>query len=125
LIAKELTMVIDSTNVIAYVEREAVVVEFKGEHDLTTRNEVASLLRLLLEEHDLVVVDISEARFIDSSFLHNLFRADARARETCRRFRVQYATASIMRACLEISGGLDDLDCVRTREEAIEQEMIA
>jgi anti-anti-sigma regulatory factor len=78
-------MVIDSTNVIAYVEREAVVVEFKGEHDLTTRNEVASLLRLLLEEHDLVVVDISEARFIDSSFLHNLFRADARARETCRR----------------------------------------
>lgn len=97
----------------------AVVVECSGEHDLATRAEVAALLMGLLAEYELVVVDVSEAEFIDSSFIHNLFLASSFAWERGTHFRLQYATAPIVRTALEISGVFEQLDCVRSREEAL------
>ena len=50
------------------------------------------LLSELLVVSDLVVVDVSEADFVDSSFLRNVLVADRRAKEQDKVFRVQMNT---------------------------------
>jgi anti-anti-sigma factor len=97
----------------------AVVVECKGEHDLTTQNEVGELLASLVAENGLVVVDVSEAEFVDSSFLHNLVTAHRASRERGSRVLLQFGTALIVRRAFEISGILELLEHVATREEAL------
>jgi anti-anti-sigma factor len=102
-----------------YPRPGAAVVECTGERDMTTRDETDQLFRLLVAQNDLVVVDISEAQFIDSSFINNLLKADRVAREEGKTFRLQVATAPIVGRVLEIAGVLDKLDHAATREEAL------
>ena len=97
----------------------AAVVELHGEHDLATKTEVRELLTSLVETNDLVVIDVTDARFIDSSFLHNLAEADRLARSRGSRLRLQLGTASIVRKALEVSGLLERLDCAPDREQAL------
>ena len=96
------------------------VVELNGEHDLETRDALAELLASLIAENELVVVDISQAEFIDSSVLHNLLKADRLAQARGSRFRIQLGTASIVEKALELSGLLDCLEVVPDRERALE-----
>jgi anti-anti-sigma factor len=98
---------------------EAVVVALLGEHDLVTKGEMSALFADLIEANDLVVVDVSEARFIDSSFIHIFLVADRMARSLRKRFRLQLGTAPIVRRALEVSGALDVLDVATTRAEAL------
>ena len=67
------------------------------------------LLSELLVVSDLLVVDVSEADFVDSSFLHNVLVADRRAKEQDKVFRVQMNTAPIVRRAFEVSGVLEHL----------------
>ena len=95
------------------------VVECMGEHDCTSKNELGRLFSELVTENELVVIDVSEAEFIDSSFLHNLVLADQLARQHNSRVRLQHSTTHTVRRALEISGILAVLDSVMTREEAL------
>jgi anti-anti-sigma factor len=97
----------------------AAVVECTGEHDMTTREEVDRLFGLLIAENELVVIDVSEARFIDSSFVNNILKADRLARQQEKLLRLQIGTLPIVRRVLEISGVIEKLECVGTREEAL------
>ena len=97
----------------------AVVVALLGEHDLVTKSEMSALVAELIEVNELVVVDVSEAKFIDSSFIHIFLMADRMARSLRSRFRLQLGTAPIVRRALEVSGALDVLDVVTTRVEAL------
>src|SRR5690242_872794 len=87
-----------------------VVVELLGEHDFDRRDQRNALLHDLIENHDLVVVDVTEAEFIDSSVLANLVVADRAARQQGKSFRLQAGTAPIVRKALEVSGVLDQLE---------------
>jgi len=51
------------------------VIALHGEHDLGTASEMAVLLDDAISSSNLVVVDVTSAQFIDSSFLHNLVKA--------------------------------------------------
>ena len=95
------------------------VVELHGDHDRLTADELETLLRELTLEHPLVVVDVTDARFIDSSFLHSLVNADRQAREADNRFVLQLGTRPAARKTLEVSGLLEILTCVTTREDAL------
>ncbi len=95
------------------------VVELNGEHDLETKEMLGELLTSLIEENDLVVVDISEAEFIDSSVLHNFLVADRLARQRGSRFRIQLGTAAIVEKAMELSGLLEHLECLPDREQAL------
>ncbi len=97
----------------------AAVVEVHGEHDVATKTDVRELFTSLVETNDLVVIDVTDAQFIDSSFLHNLALADRLARSRGSRLRLQLGTAMIVRTALEISGLLEHLDCVPDREQAL------
>ena len=104
---------------VLYPSPGAAVVECTGEHDMTTREETDRLFGLLVAENELVVIDVSEARFIDSSFVNNLLKADRLARQQEKLLRLQIGTAPIVRRVLEISGVVEKLDCVESRDEAL------
>ena len=97
----------------------AAVVVFTGEHDLWTSEPVEGLLGSLIEENDLVVVDFSEAEFVDSTTIHTLVKARRAADERGSTLRLQLGTAPIVRKAFELSGMLQLLDCAPTREEAL------
>jgi anti-anti-sigma factor len=97
----------------------AVVLEFNGEHDMLTKAEVAVLLERLIAENEHVVVDVSEAQFVDSSFISNLLVADRIAAERGTTFRLQMGTAHIVERALEISGVLDVVSVAYDREAAL------
>jgi anti-anti-sigma factor len=80
------------------------VVAFVGEHDLATREEAAGMLRDLLDTNDVIVVDLTRATFIDSSFLQLLLRADAQATESGKRFRVRAEPESVASRTLHLAG---------------------
>ena len=97
----------------------AVVIECTGEHDLTTKETILELLSRSVDQNDLVVVDLSHADFIDSSFLHNLLLADNRAQQRGTKLRLQMGTADAVRKVLQISGLVKILTVAHTREDAL------
>src|SRR3954452_12272858 len=95
------------------------VVECTGEHDIVTARELDSVLEELAGENKLVVVDISEAEFIDSSIIHCLVKAHRRSRDQQTEFRLQFGSAPVVERALELSGMLNLLDVAKTRDEAL------
>jgi anti-sigma B factor antagonist len=97
----------------------AVVIELYGEHDLVTSARLGTILGTLVSSHDLVVVDLSETEFIDSTVLLALVQADRQARENGSAFGLQLGTEHVVRKALEITNLLDRLEHHPTREEAL------
>lgn len=100
-----------------------VVVELRGEHDLATREELRDLLERLVEQYDLIVIDLTEAEFIDSTVMGTLMLADRLAQERGSRLRIQLRAEGIVRRALEITGLVDGLDCVLDRDRALAGEV--
>ena len=97
----------------------SAVVTFSGEHDAFTARTVEPALSSLVDENELVVVDFSEAEFVDSSMIQLLLRSHRTARERGSIFRLQLGTAPIVEKAFQFSGVLEVLDRVSTREEAL------
>jgi anti-anti-sigma factor len=95
------------------------VVEVVGEHDLSGVDETAQLFGQLVAENPLVIVDLSETQFIDSSFLRNLKNAQKSANEVGHTLLLQVNTEPIVKRILEITNFLDHFDHVSSREEAL------
>jgi anti-anti-sigma factor len=95
------------------------VVELCGEHDLVTSARLGEIFDTLVPSHDLVVADLSETDFIDSTVLLALVQADRHARERGSKFRLQLGTEPIVRKALEITNLLDRLDHYPTREQVL------
>jgi anti-anti-sigma factor len=96
-----------------------VVIEILGEHDLSTRDETAELFARLVAENDLVVIDIGEAHFIDSSFLNNLVKAQRGAHEQEHTVLLQLGARPAVQRMLEIMQFLEHFDHVSSRDEAL------
>jgi anti-sigma B factor antagonist len=99
-------------------ETTAVVV-LSGDHDIAHAEELDQLLATLVAENEVVVVDLSAAQFIDSSVINALVRAKNAATGARRAFRVQVGTQAIVQRALAVSGVLEFLEAVATREEAL------
>jgi anti-anti-sigma factor len=101
-------------------DSETAVVVLRGEHDLSSRPELEGTLQALVRSGSRVVVDISQAEFIDSSILTALFASHRLAAEQGSCLVLQLGTAPIVKRVLEISGVLEVLPCAPTREHAVE-----
>ena len=97
----------------------AAVVALNGEHDLTNAVELRSVLEALVADHPMVLVDVTEAQFIDSTVINTLVNADGRARAVDHRFILVAGTAPIVATVLRISGLLDYLECAESVEEVL------
>jgi anti-anti-sigma regulatory factor len=74
---------------------------------------------VLVINNELVIIDVSEATFIDSSVIHALFDVEKRGRACGTHLRLQIGTAQIVKRSLEINGILDLFDVDRDRQEAL------
>jgi anti-anti-sigma factor len=97
----------------------AAVVVFSGEHDLSTSESVEALLGSLIEENELVVVDFSEAEFVDSTTIYTLVKSRRAADQRGSTLRLQLGTTPLVHKVFELSGMLELLDCAPTRDEAL------
>ena len=104
---------------VVHPRRDAAVVVLRGEHDLTTADSLRKTFTALLDQHPLVVADLSSVEFIDSSVLAELVRAHRRADSEGTQFRLQLGTEPIVKRVLEISGLFGFLECYPTREESL------
>jgi anti-anti-sigma factor len=97
----------------------AAVVECAGQLDIASAPDLDVHLEDLASDNELVVVDLSEAEFVDSSIVQCLARAHRRSREQRTQFRLQLGTAPNVERALELSGMLELLDIARTRSAAL------
>ena len=97
----------------------ACVVEVGGELDLNTSPRLRSHVSALLSEGaDLIVIDLSETTFIDSSALHVLLDLRRRLHDVGGRFAVVCPTAAVRRT-FEVTG-VDGLLAIHsTRDSAV------
>lgn len=105
-----------------HVEQPApgtAVAVFAGEHDMADKDEVFELLTSLVDENELVIADLSQAAFIDSSILHVLVQTKKGAEARGRTFCLQLGTADIVRAAIRASGFDKIFDIKPTREAAL------
>jgi anti-sigma B factor antagonist len=95
-------------------EGETVTVAFKGELDLSGVESARHALARAQEMDGLLVLDLSELTFIDSTGLEVILRAARRAEETGRRLVVARPTPYIKRLfeLTAIDQSLDIVDAV-------------
>jgi anti-anti-sigma factor len=104
---------------VLHVGPGVAVLECRGEHDLATSNGLGRQLHDLVAANELVVVDVSEAEFIDSTFMQQLLLADRVSRSEGKRLVLQVGTARVVERAIEVSGILEVIEHTTTREEAL------
>jgi anti-anti-sigma factor len=97
------------------------VLRLVGEHDLLTRERTEAALESALGDNRLVVVDLRETEFIDSSVLNSLSRAKRNAEQAGKQLRLLVATSAVVSAALRITKLDDEIGCVATLEEALQE----
>jgi anti-anti-sigma factor len=111
-----------SESALVRVERPepgVAAVSLLGEHDLATAAQFESLLGQLRRDDLAVIVDVTEASFVDSAILHTLLQARDEAKEQGEGFVLQLGTRNIVQRAFEVSGLLQRLVWATTREEAM------
>jgi anti-sigma B factor antagonist len=98
---------------------DTVVVVVEGEHDLSTANELQDALTESLGTCSHLIVDLSAARFIDSSTIAVLVGTKKRADTGGQRFNLVLASSPIVERVLEMTRVLPGLNRVKSLEEAL------
>ena len=93
------------------------VVSAEGEVDLHTAPQLGELLRSVESGH--VILDLTEAVFVDSTTLNILIASDKRLRDEGRQFAIAAGNPTVARV-FEITGLDRALDVHRTLADAIE-----
>jgi stage II sporulation protein AA (anti-sigma F factor antagonist) len=107
---------------LARVERPepgAAVVVLSGEHDMAVVQDLRRLLDRLREEKLGIVIDLSEAQFVDSSILNQLVAAHQEATKLGTEVVLQLGPTSIVRRAVEVSGLNERLPCADDRADAV------
>jgi anti-anti-sigma factor len=104
---------------VASPQAGVAVVSVADELDVSAHSEFSALLHELVRQNELVVVDFSEALFIDSSTLNVLVSAHGLALERGTRLRLQLGDECVVKRTFELSGLLEELSWASSREEAL------
>jgi hypothetical protein len=110
---------VEPTVLVKYLESRVAVVRLLGEHCLADDWPYESMIDQLVSTHDLVVVDISRARYIDSSLIWALFRCSRNAAMWGSTLRLQMSREATERRRIEVCGALERFDVAVSREEAV------
>jgi anti-anti-sigma factor len=104
---------------VGYCGTDIAIVKLYGEHDLGDAEELRKLLEQRLGPHDLLIVDLSETQFIDSSVLNTLVSVRRIADRNGLPVTLQLGSDTNARRVLEISRLDGFFPCAESREEAI------
>ena len=101
-------------------EADAIVaVCLAGDFDLTNARALDDQLGRALESDDGVIVDLSEATFVDSSVMHVLARAAKAASARDRALVVQLGTTAIVERVYDLAGIAQLAPRAHDRQEAV------
>ena len=100
--------------------RDITALDFEGEFDIAAVPDIRDAVKRALDAGKHLIVNLSDATFIDSSTVHALFTADATARKAGRRFVLQFGTHAAVERVLAITGAERILQTAPTREAAVE-----
>lgn len=104
---------------VSYSDTDIAIVKLFGEHDMADSEELSRVLHQVLGARDLLIVDLSEAAFIDSSILNSLIAANKTADRAGLKMTIQLGPKATAARVLEVSGLNGFLTCASSREEAI------
>ena len=100
---------------------DAVVVVLEGEHDVSSSERLQELLESLLDQHALVVADLTEADFVDSSVINALVQANrAASAPDAGRLVLQCCGDAVVYRVLEVTGILEAIEWSSTRAGALQ-----
>jgi anti-anti-sigma factor len=103
----------------AHRSDEMVRLALAGEFDLSNATEVEDAIKEIEQERpQLLVLDLRELTFMDSTGLRVMVAADARARDDARRLAVVQGPESVHRV-FRITGLDDHLEMVETPDAAL------
>jgi len=103
------------------VEDEPWILTLTDEHDLATRDAVRARLREMVAAGPAVVVDLSDATFVESTILNELIVAHERARDLLAgRFAIVSPSGSAAGRLFDLVGVDRVLHVFESRAEAIE-----
>src|SRR5438876_11419997 len=108
---------------VARLPGEIAVISLLGEHDVATAWEVRNAIAFALDQGTLLVVDLSETEFLDSSIVHALLDSVQLASAQGLRISLLLQTHASVKRMLEIMleiSGLEALPVYGTRPEAID-----
>jgi anti-sigma B factor antagonist len=97
----------------------SVVVTLVGEHDLSTAEELDRTLSLLLTQCQPVIVDTSQATFLDSTTLGILLSHSRKARANAIPWRVVLPPPGHVRRVFAVAGSLPFLETSGSLDEAL------
>ena len=98
---------------------DVAVVSLGGEHDLASAGELGRTLADTTVTAHHLIIDLSDASFIDSYTMGTLIKAKHDADAQARHFNVVVGSSSIVARALDIAEVLPMLNRVRTLEEAL------
>jgi len=98
---------------------QIAVLRLEGEFDVANAPQIIEEGERLLADGQQVILDLSDATFIDSSVIHALLHVEAVARQNDRVVVLQLGTAPIVERVIEITKIDRVLRRVSTRAEAL------
>ena len=104
---------------VSWYDTDITVIALAGEHDLSTSDGIWRELELAIRARQAVIVDLSDAEFIDSSVIHQLMKADKLARSEGTHVTLQLETAPVVQRVIQVTGLERHLVIARSRELAI------
>jgi anti-anti-sigma factor len=99
---------------------DTALIVLGGEHDLATAPRFQETVDQALSCCCNLIVDVSEATFIDSSTISAFVRAKDRAERSGGRFNLVLGTAAIVERALEVSGMIPVLRVVPNVDQALD-----
>jgi anti-sigma B factor antagonist len=96
------------------------VLDLEGEFDMMSASAIDEHRQRVLDRGRNLIIDLSDATFIDSAVVHALFKADEAARRAGRVLVLQFGTHSVVERVLSVAGVAKTLQTARTLERAIE-----
>lgn len=99
---------------------DIMALDLEGEFDIALAPAILEEAGRAIDAGRHLIVNLSDATFIDSSIVHGLFKADAAARKAGLDFVLQFGTHSAVERVLTITGAEKILQAAPTREAAVE-----
>jgi|SRR5436190_24053634 len=97
-----------------------VALDLEGEFDIDAAPMVVDHADRVLAGGKDLIINLSDATFIDSSIIHALFKANEAAESAGRKFVLQFGTHAAVERVLSITGADTSLPTAPTRTQAIE-----
>jgi stage II sporulation protein AA (anti-sigma F factor antagonist) len=98
---------------------EIASIFLQGEFDLATSSQIIQKAEQLLEENNHLIIDLSDATFVDSSIINVILRAYKASTEKGRVTVLQLGTAAVVERVVDISGITRIIPRAKDRAEAI------